>query len=411
MSRVVNAVVIGIAVFILVAGSFWYLSVGRGQEKLSIDSALSLESADNSTTRIRADLTFHNRHDVDVQLKDFSYELRAGSMMLASNHTAEGFAMKPRTEREEGIIVEFPTDFVSEWLKNHVQAGETTTVVFEGNGTFQIGSQNQTVEFSEERPFSSEIRASLENADNCPRPSPEPCVENISGTWRERNDTLVLDLTMTVKNGAAEEVKISNPNAALRWGEVDVAKAESGGVVLAGDGTGRFEFPLFLEHAKLKEWWPDHVDGCESSAVSLGVTFTYQVQPENRTTTTPTPTSISTPPSFTVTPTTSVPPTTTSTSPTASSSPPPTTSSSPAPTTTSTSPSGSSSASTSPTDSPSASPTNSTALTLGGSRNVSYFFILDAQEPENQTAAWTLEGSEFKSSFGCDDPDALLDLP
>ena len=408
MSRLVNAVVIGIAVFILVAGSFWYLSVGRGQEKLAVDSDLSLESANSNRTRMVADLTFHNRHDVDVKLTEFSYEFRAGSMMLASNHTSEGFPMKPRTEREESIILDFPTDFVSQWLKNHVQGGEKTTVVFEGNATFQVGSQNQSVEFSEERPFSTEIRTSLEEAGNCPRPAPEPCVESISGTWRERNETLVLDLSMQVKNGVQEEVKISNPKATLRWGDVDVADAEAGGTVLEGDGSERLDFPLFMKHDELKTWWPDHLESCEKSTITLGVTFTYQVQPENRTTTTPTPTTISTPPNFTVTPTTS-----SSTSPTTSSTTTTSSTAAPPPSTTSTSPSAS------PTTSPSTSPSGSTSPTGSAEpsptgdaeQRVSYLFLVAEPEPENRTATWSLEGSEFRSTFACDDPDELLDLP
>lgn len=388
MSRAVNAVVIGIAVFILVAGSFWYLSVASGGEKLSVDSNLTLQSANEKQTRIVADLSFNNQHDVDVRLTKFSYEFRAGSLMLAKNSTEEELPLKPRTEHEESVVLEFPTDFVTEWLKHHVQAGEKTTVVFEGNATFQVGSRNQTISFSEERPFTTDIRTSLEKAENCPRPSPQPCVESISGTWRERNNTLVLDLALRIKNAEDEEMKVSHPQAALRWGETEVAKAEGGGVVIDGDSSKAMEFALFLQHAKLKEWWPDHLENCEKSPIALDISFAYQIEPEDRTTTTPSPTTVSSPPNIT------------------------TSSSSPTTSTTTSSPSTEPTPSTSPTETSSSKPPKQTDAPSDSAR-VSYVFLFaeEEEEPENRTASWNLEGSEFRSSFVCDDPDTLLDLP
>ncbi|HEX9815682.1 MAG TPA: hypothetical protein VGB18_01765 [Candidatus Thermoplasmatota archaeon] len=44
-------------------------------------------------------------------------------------------------------------------------------------------------------------------------------------------------------------------------------------------------------------------------------------------------------------------------------------------------------------------------------RKVSYVFLVAQEEPENRTASWKLEGSEFTSRFACDDPDTLLQAP
>jgi LEA14-like dessication related protein len=416
MSRAVNAVVIGIAVFILLAGSFWYLSVARGAEKLEVDADLSLESADSSRTRFLADIRLTNRHDVDVQLHSFAYELAVDELVLVKNATTETVPLKAREERKESVVLSFSTDFVSEWLKNHVEAGEKSTVRFFGNATFQVGSRNQTVEFSEQSPFSTELRASLGEARNCPRPSPEPCVEGAGATWRELNKTRVLELSLDLKNPGGTEIKVDRPKASLQWAGVEVAKAEAGGLILPADGSEPMEFVLFLEHEQLTLWWPKHLQQCEVSPVALTVSFTYVVQPEDKNTTSPSPTTVSTPPTFTP-PTNTTTPTSSSPSPTTSSASPTNTSASPTtstPTSTTTTPPPTTS--TSPTPSSSTVPTNTTvaSTSMGGMsvHQVRYVFLFEPEEaPESHAATWDLEAKDLQTRFVCAEAEPLIALP
>lgn len=86
MSRAVNAVVVGVALIVLLAGSVWYLAVVRPPEKVSIVGIHEeWSTVDATTTQLRTAVTFRNRLDVEGNLEWLAHERRANSELLASS--------------------------------------------------------------------------------------------------------------------------------------------------------------------------------------------------------------------------------------------------------------------------------------------------------------------------------------
>lgn len=321
MSLAVNAVVAGLAVFVIAAASIWYLTVDRQRDQVKVlDVGHEWVTADEVSERIRVEVTFENRYNVEAELLGWRYELQVHRQRIAFAENTETAMVRPNGQVRSALMLDVPKDFVSSWVQGHTTGDEQTQARFVGEAVFEVSHRNLTVNFGPSVEWSTNLRGSLEEIENCPQPEPDPCVIRADARWETQGESTILRLLLDVNNPTDDPLVLEGRSAELVWGSTPVGRADAHEeITVPAGGSESMEFRIYLVHELLKDWWVGHVNRCESSPTALRLAFAYHTDPpEPAPTPTPTPTTSSSPTSATPspTPTTSSP---TSSSPTTTS--------------------------------------------------------------------------------------------
>ena len=350
MSKAVNAIIVGLTVFILLTGSIWYVTVARGPNKVSaVEVEQGWDSVNETTSVLWGQVTFRNPYDFRIELTSFTYEFWVNEERWARHNSTDVVTLTPRGEAILPARIEMNTTEMDEWFLDHIANGERTLVLFTGNASFRVGGGEISVPFEERRTWDTGLRRNIEEIRNCPQAEPLPCIADASVKWVLEDEKSLLQLVFTIRNNNLDEMTISNRSAVLAIGGVPIAKANATDNVAVARQSGRFfEFPMEIDRGKIIDWWIHHVQACENTDATLDLVFDYEVKaatfppqptlPTSTSATPPSPTTTSSqppPPPPTTTTTAPPPPTTTTTAPP----PPPTTTTTaepPPPTTTTT---------------------------------------------------------------------------
>lgn len=403
MSRAVNAIVVGVAVFVLVTGSLWYFLVAQRPDKLAVVAVdYDWATVNEESGELVGTVTFRNALEIDVRLEGFRYEYSVNGILLAANESHEKALVKAEQEHKAPISLKIPTGFVSEWFASHAKNGEESEALLKGEALVLLNDRNQTVGFQSRSSWSTSIAKSLGGFENCDDASDSLCVAKTSAEWATTDSGAVLRLKLSLRNPTKDGITVDNSSIELRLAGAPVGDGATSGIAVPADGEEEAEWDIYLDHAQLVNWWPRHVQGCEESSADAKGALTLTHVREDDPTSSPSQSPAPSPkPSFTP----SSPPSSPSptTSPTPSSSSPPPSSSSPPP-----------SSSPAPTSS-SAPPTNSTAPSSGLPTNTSLalgalaaprtaiLLRLTLQgDGETENVEWTLEADAFTSRFACE---------
>jgi len=297
MSVAVNAVVAGLAVFVVVAGSIWYLTVDRQRDRIQVtDLHHAWSGTSGSAERISVDATFRNRYGVEARLHGWHYELQVQGIRVAAAESLAAATVRPNAFYESHIDLDLPNDFVGPWVRSHLTGGEKTPAKFVGEAYFQVSNKNLTVEFGTQVEWTTDLRDALASIHNCPQAPPNPCIESTQASWGTEGDATVLRLLMRVQNPNDDPLSLGARSAELVWGGVPVGRSDADhDETVAPHGASDVEFRLFLAQGLLVDWWKGHIQRCESSPTALRLVLPYTVEtpppPTPTNTTSPTPSS------------------------------------------------------------------------------------------------------------------------
>jgi LEA14-like dessication related protein len=288
MSVAVNAVVAGLAVFIIVAGSIWFITVDRQRDRIQVtDIHHEWMGTVGKSERIGVDATFRNRYGVEATLQGWRYELQIQNIRVAQAESTQELKIPPNGVEEAHLNLDVPTDFVGAWVRSHMNGDETTEARFVGEAVFLVSNRNTTVSFGPQVEWKTDLRGALEQIENCPQPEPEPCVRDTNARWETEGDATVLRLVLDIRNPNDDPLVLGARSAELVWGGVPVGRADADGdVTVAPHESESVEFRVFLAFELLKDWWGGHVDRCESSPTMLRILLPYRLESSE-----PTPTS------------------------------------------------------------------------------------------------------------------------
>jgi LEA14-like dessication related protein len=334
MSRAVNAIVIGVALFVLLAGSLWYVMVVR--EPTRIESQTERMWDSQAGDHLLAHVQFHNPYDYDVRLEGYEYRYVVNEQRLGGNLSDEKLTIPAHQSATIEISQALPPKAFVEWWKNHTAQGERSTAQLDGHAVFSLSEKNTTIAFGYKETFETHIADSLGHLDVC-KGARGVCYAGAQTDWIERKGIPVLLLRAKLRNPTQERAELGDANLELAWNGLAVAAAKTKGGIIQPEGDTTAQFEMAFDAKQLAAWWPKHTQTCESSKVTVKVgiaaKFTPpEVAPSPNATRSPTPVSTSpsntTSPSPTPTPTPSPTPTPTSPSPPPPSSPAPSTSAS-----------------------------------------------------------------------------------
>lgn len=276
MSRAVNAVVIGVAVFVLLTGSIWYVMVAREPNRIKATTDREWSGADGD--EFVAIVTFDNPYDYDIVYQSHSYRYVVNGKEWASGNATGPETLRPHTSLRMPIRVAIPTERLADWFEAHVADDEKTTVQLRGEARFTLSDRERTVPFGFRSTFTTRVLESVAEADLCSE-ARSVCFSGAQARWVQKDNSVVLQTDARLHNPSAERADLGNSSLRLVWSGIEVARADTaGGVIQPGEDLDT-QFLVFFDGRRLIDWWARHTRDCEDSEADALLSLDVQYKP------------------------------------------------------------------------------------------------------------------------------------
>lgn len=234
-----------------------------------------------TTTVLFTNVTIDNPNPVGGTLEPTTLTLRANGKAMGETHLDE--PQEVPAEGQATLLFRTVLDarFVPEWWASHLENGERTVMVVEGTGSVRVAGVSVPFPVRDERVVTTDLLGSLSEAlRSCEgAPALVPCIESSRHAWGDVGpEATTLRSELLVRNPTPVPLPLGERSLTVGLHGVPVASGSTGDpVTLAPRGTTRVAFSTDVEHDRLREWWPRHVDSCEKSPVTVSAVLLPRV--------------------------------------------------------------------------------------------------------------------------------------
>lgn len=283
MSRFVNAVIVGLASFIVLLSIFWYaVEVSRESQITIRQGSLGWGPVDQRGTEVWAHWLVHNPHRLNVQLNRVEFRFLLNGEQLEWDNRTPNQRIPALGDGSFNFTGRFPTTFVQSWINTHAAKNEETTFLIRGDAAFLVGQETVKVPFEASTTTQTRLTELIGGAyRNCTPQTASACLSSANARLINTGSTTQIWLDYQLENPNASHLRISNWTTVLELHDVQVADGETVSAFELephGDHEGQIE--LALDPQQLVAWWPLHAKDCERSSLLLAVTFTLEERRE-----------------------------------------------------------------------------------------------------------------------------------
>lgn len=279
MSRFVNAVIVGLASFIVLLSVFWYaVEVSReGQISVRVTD-IAWGPVDERGTEIFSQLLVHNPHRLDVQMTRVEYRLLLNGEQLDLDTREPNLRVLALADATLNVTSRFPTSFVPNWINVHARESEETKLLIRGEAAFLLAQELVTIPFETSTTTETQLADSIASAyQNCAPQTRSICLDSANARLVSSAAGAQVQIDFHLENPNATTLRVTNWTTVLELNDVQVADGRTDNPIQLLPHSGQEgRITLAFDPAQLTLWWPRHTADCERSSLLLAVTFTLE---------------------------------------------------------------------------------------------------------------------------------------
>jgi LEA14-like dessication related protein len=276
VNKLVNSVVLGLVSFVIILSVFWYVVEIRQDSQVSItDVGVRWGPVDARQTEVRVALYIQNPHKSPALVNEVSYEFTINGVRLREGTLNDTSKIDPSSNETHEFSVLFPTRWVIDWMDNHLENQEHSTMRIKGEVRMTIAQVQTVVPYQWDSSWEGAYVKALEGMlHNCPPKDAGLCVASTKASWDTSGPQSVLQTGFGLQNAGLHTLRVKYWTADLQFGTVAVAKGGSTeNYELAPGGSLSVPAALVFERQQLPGWWTQHVARCEKSPTSVLIRY------------------------------------------------------------------------------------------------------------------------------------------